>query len=180
MVEMLYKNGVNKALEKNKIMMIVIIGLLVVLLSTTAGLSFLLIKNFKGQANAEEITDTAPVAEVKPLKQEDIFTLKIAEPITTNLAVGANGEANHMAKIALAIGVDNTKKKESNAIIELLTEKDIVIKDLVIKILSSKTHDELKRIDARDVLREDILRSLQDEFESNLIVAVYIYEWNVI
>jgi flagellar basal body-associated protein FliL len=165
-------------LDKNKIMMVVIVVLLVVLLGTTAGLAYLLYRNFSGQASAQD-EQGAPV-DVESLKQEDIVTVPISDTITTNLAVGSDGESSHMAKLALAIGVDTTEKKESDTLVALLTEKEIVIKDLVIEILTSKTHDEFKRVDSRDVVREDILKALQDEFESNLIVTVYIYEWNVI
>lgn len=157
-------------MEKNKVMMIAIIALLVILLITISVGMFFMFKNLgkATNANPEEQTTVVPA-----VKQEDIKLVTLSDPIYTNLLNGPD-EKEHVIRLSLSLGVDCTKEKEGDAFIEMVTAKDVIVKDVIIGVLRNKTFDELKKTDAQEILRDEILTNLQKEFDSNLIVTVYI------
>lgn len=158
-------------MEKNKIMMIVIIVLLLLLIFTIVGLSVYAI-NFLGKESEALPEEPAVVT----FDQSTIDLIKMEDSMYTNLATGADGK-EHVIRIKLSLAVDITDKKASAAFIELLNSRDVVIKDVVVGVLRSKTYEELSEANAtraQEVLREEILSNLQQEFNSNMIVTVYI------
>lgn len=153
-------------MEKNKVMMISIIVLLVILLITIGVGFFLTFKNLNNGA--------APQEEVKEVvKQEDIQLVTYDESIYTNLRTGDDNK-DHVIRVGFSLGIDISDKKESEAFITSLSDKTPIIKDVIIGVLRNKTYEELQRSDAQAVLREEILEKLQQEFDSNLIVTVYL------
>lgn len=152
-------------MEKNKIMMIAIMVLLVVLLVTIGVGFFITLKNLNaGAASSEE--------EERVVVQEDIKLLKLEDSIYTNLRKGIDGK-DHIIKVSLSLGIDNTKEKQATEFIETLIEKEVIVMDVAIGVLRNKTYEELQKSDTQEVLREEILSKLQQEFNSNLIVNVY-------
>ncbi len=153
-------------MEKNKIMMILIIVLLVILLITIGVGFFLTFKNLnKGQTVEEEVKE--------PVKQEDIQLVTYDDSLYTNLRKGDDGK-EHVIRVGFSLGIDISNKKESEAFMLVLSEKTPIVKDVIIGVLRNKTYEELQKSDAQAVLREEILEKLQQEFESNLIVTIYL------
>lgn len=150
---------------KNKIMMIAIIVLLVILLVTVSIVSFFVIKNFKSP-DVEEVTQEEPV------DKKDIQLFTLSDAIYTNLKVGTDRK-EHVIRISASIAVDMSDKKQSEEFYTLITANEVIVKDVIIGILREKTYEDLQD-NAREVLREEILSSLQKEFNSNLIVTVYL------
>lgn len=156
-------------MEKNKLMMIIIIVLLVVLLGTIGAVSFYALKIMSG-ANGGAVEQH--VAEVAQLKPDEIEVVALSKAISTNLLTGADGK-EHIISVTIGVGVDNTKKKESEDFIASLGTKDNIMTDTCISIISKKTYEELRSSEGQDVLKAEILAALQDQFQSNLIVKVY-------
>lgn len=155
-------------MEKNKIMMIAIIVLLVVLL-ITIGLGFYFMFTNMGKTPEEE------TPEVKNISQEEIQLYILSDAIYTNLLVGTDNK-EHVIKISVSLGIDISNEKESAAFLTMLADKEVVVKDVVTSTLRKKTFEELKKSDAQEVLRDEILSNIQKEFNSNLIAKVYISE----
>lgn len=153
-------------MEKNKVMMISIIVLLVVLLITIAGGAFLVVSKLNSAETAEK--------EPEPVKQENIQLVQFdTDSIYTNLRVGDDNK-NHVIRVGFSLGIDVSDKKEGEAFVTTITDKTPIVKDVIIGVLRNKTSEELEKSDAQAVLREEILEKLQQEFDSNLIVNVYL------
>jgi flagellar FliL protein len=156
-------------MEKNRLMMLIIIVLLVILIGSVGAVSFYALKVL-GHGPQQEAP--APEENTK-LSVEDIEKVQLSSPISTNLQVGSDG-LDHYVKINLSVGVNNTDKKESPKMIETLTLNEMVTRDIILNILRSKTLDELFQPEGQEILKNSIKEALQMEYESNLIVQVYI------
>ncbi len=156
-------------MDKNKIMMIIIIALLVVLLGSIIGVFFM----FRSYVNVTGTPDTENLTELNEVKYKDLTVVTIPS-ISTNLATGSDN-VPHTAKIELAYTVVTTED-ESAELITLLAEKEKVIQSIVLETIKSKTYEEVMRTDAQKVLEDEILKKLQDTFETNLIYSVVIYQ----
>lgn len=157
-------------MEKGKTMMIAIIVLLVILLATIGGVSYVMITTLKsGDAAA---TGTKPITSGKVLNPADIYTYQLASPIAINLAVGSDG-VQHSASVEIGLGIDNTDKKNSPAFITLIQTQEVVVRDVVISVLRSKTIEEMNQPDSQEVIRQEILEKLCVEFNTDLIYDVY-------
>ena len=159
--------------NKNKLMMIIIIVLLAVLLVTIAAVSVIAFRVI----SSEPEDPAASILQVVPaLTPEDIYIVELSSPISTNLAVGASG-ATHFIRLSLALGVNNTEGRGSTDFIELISASEPIVRDVMLGVIKSKTYEELSRLGGRDVLRDEMLIRLQNTFQSNLLVAVYISDW---
>lgn len=154
-------------MEKSKLMMIAIIVLLVILL-VTIGVGFFLTFKHLGNNSVETVEENK-----EPVKQENIELISYDDSIYTNLRTGDDNK-DHVIRLGFSLGVDVTDKKESDAFKTALADKTPVVKDVIIGVLRNKTFEELQKSDAQAILREEILEKLQQEFDTNLIVTVYL------
>lgn len=155
-------------MEKGKTMMIVIIVLLVILIVTIAGVSYY---TFKKINTPEDPNAAKTVATGKVLEPIEITVVELADPIAVNLAVGADG-AQHSASVEVAIGIDNTDKKESPVVVDLITNQEVVVRDVVISVLRSKNIEQISEPDSQEAIKQEILEKLRLEFNTNLIYNV--------
>ena len=164
-------------MEKSSLMMIVIIFLLVALLGTIVGVTFYafnMVQNMEAQAAGFGFE-----RQVRVLHPDDISYIMIGEPITTNLAAEGGAIGNHMARVQLAVGYDNTQGRESNEAAQLIQENMTVIRMMAIDALGNRTFQELSTQGSRNELAYELLYSLQNDFRSNMIVSVGFYEWMI-
>ena len=162
-------------MDKNKIMMISILGLLIVLIVGVALIGVLILRMPSSDSNNQVNT----AQEIDQLSQDEIQTISLSSPITTNLLTDTDG-VSHDIKVGLSIGVDMTDGKNSEELILLLSTKEAVIRDIVISILRNTTYKEANRPDGQDVLEEEIKLALQKEFQTDLIVEVNFSEFYTI
>jgi len=151
-------------------MMIAIIVLLVVLL-VTIGLGFYFMFTNLGKSPDVEETE-------KEIAVEDVKPFNLTDSIYTNLLNGTDNK-EHVVKLNMSLGIDNSDEKDCTEFITMLTENEVVVKDVVISTLKKKTFEELKKSDSLEVLRDELLGNLQKQFNSNLIAKVYISEFFV-
>jgi flagellar basal body-associated protein FliL len=140
------------------------------LLGTISVISFYAFKLL--QSSGAEPTPVPENTTVQ-LSINQIEKIPLAEEIATNLKRSENS-AEHYVKIKLSIGVNNTHKKESPEIIESLAVNETVTRDIVLGILRNLTYEELSIPEGQDLLKEIIKTKLQEEYDTNLIVQVYI------
>lgn len=161
-------------MEKNKVMMIVIIALLVILLGAIVTVGIFTFKLLN--SDDEGVPNRVYAKEVATLSVDQIDTIHITDAIATNLARGTDG-LDHIIKAEISIGIVNTDKKRSQAVKKSIEDNEVIVRDICIGILRSKTYQEASRPDGKDILSEEILEVLQQEFSTNLIVAVYFSDY---
>ncbi len=158
----------------NKTMMIVIIALLVLLLAAIATVSFLFLNAMGTQKPAE-----GPVfPQTTTLKPEQIDIIPLEGVINTNLATDEDG-MEHLIRVGIQLGVNNTQKEESTKFIDLLKAKEVIIRNTALSVIRSKTYSQMNRPDGPSTLRDDLLSELQDIFQNNLLVDIYVDDFIV-
>ena len=159
--------------NKNKMMMIIIIILLAVLLVTIAAVSVIAFRVI----SSEPEDPAAAIHQVVPvLTPDEIYSVGLTTPISTNLAMGASGRT-HFIRLNLSTGVNNTERRDSEEFIALLYTQEPIVRDAILGVIKSKTYEELSRPDGRDIVRDEILVRLQSTFQNRLLVSVYITDW---
>lgn len=161
-------------LEKNKIMMIVIIVLLLVLIGTIAGVSVYAISLINKSSSEAQVNVNSNL-QPKELTQNDVVLVEVDDAISTDLLTGLDNKQRAI-RLNVSISVDNTDVENSENLVTLLSERKVVIQDIVLSTVRRKTYDDLKGEDkdAMEILRNEILEKLRAEFNTNLIAYVYI------
>ncbi len=155
--------------NKGKAMMIVIIVLLSILIISIFGVGFFALNMIK----SGPVTETqVNINQNKVLNAADVLSYELKNPIAVNLAVGTDKQ-QHSASVALGIGIDNTDKKNSPTFTTLIQAQEVVVRDVVISVLRTKTIDEMRSIDSQELIKQEILEKLRTEFNSELIYSVY-------
>lgn len=152
---------------RNKGMIIIIIVLLVVLMGAAGVGVFFFVRSSDAQ---QEMGIDVP-ATILHLNEQDIYDIELNSPIRTNLAKSIDG-SSHVISIDMSVGINNTVNKESNSIIDLVTDKEQIVRNVALTVIRKKTIQELERPDGLEILQNDILAKLQEQFNSNLIVRV--------
>jgi len=165
-------------MEKNKMMMIVIIILLVLLLGTIVGVSLYALNAIGSGAEAEaDNTEWSVSGPAVRLGVDEITKVPLTSAISTNLRISEDG-LNHYVRINFSIGINNTNKADSNELILKLQDNEVVIRDAIYQILRNKTYEDMANTeeDSLRIIKDEIKGKLQDIFQSNLIVEIYISE----
>ena len=154
--------------------MIVIIALLVIVLGFMGWFIFF---GMPQLMNAQNNNDTPQVIYETPeppkkLSAQDIVTYNLASDITSNLMPSADGK-NHIIKLTLGIGVDKTAENQTD-MLALLASNEIIVRDAVSEILSSRTMEDLQGAEGKAALSQEILARVQEEFDTNTIVSAYV------
>ena len=111
------------------------------------------------------------------IPMEQVETIKIAagESLTINLK--NEGENKSYAVISVSLAVDKKNKGYKKGV-EYIAANEDIIKDEIIKIVSSHTIDEMRN--SQEDVQDEILRRLRKLFDSDFIVSVafptYTYE----
>ena len=162
-------------MEKSNLMMIVIIVLLVALLGTVVGVTFFafnMVRTMEAQVLEGGFDGTQ-----RPVRPDQINHVMIGEPITTNLATGAGTISNHMARVQLVVGYDNTQGRESDNIAALIDSQMTYLRMVALDSIANRTFAELTTQGGRDALTAELLEAFQNDFQTNMIVSVGFYEW---
>jgi len=154
--------------DKSKGMMMIIIMMLgVLILAIVGGVVILLMQLNSANDGEQQIVfiDQPPVSEL------DIRVVPIGTTIRTNLQ--SPGTARHFAVVDVAVGINATDEDEANEFELLLLQREAAVLDRIISILRRTTRDEIDREGGSEILAEEILISLQDAFDTQMIVRIY-------
>ncbi len=160
--------------RKNKKMMLTIIGLLVGLLVVIVVVALILLKTVKhtdSNNNSNSVISSN-------ISIGSLSIVSLTSPISTNLLQGEDNKERAI-NFSLSLGIANTEK-ESEDIIKLVKDGEPIVRDVVLSILREKTYQELSKVGAGDLLKNEILTKLQDAFGTNLIVKVYLDDFYMI
>ena len=155
--------------QKGKGMMLVIIGMLgVIIAALVAGFIFLF-----SQINSEPGEGTIIVHEPPAVTEMDILAVNLSDSVQTNLYPSAGG-TRHVVRADIGIGINNTDPDEAEEFMREMMAREIAIMDRITNILRRTTREELSTADGTDLLADRILLTLQDLFDTRMIVRVYI------
>lgn len=101
--------------------------------------------------------------ESKPITTEFTYPM---EEITINLK---DGEHYLKTKIALGYGLEKDQ--------EVIKSKEIQLRDGIIRILRSKSMEEIMPVEKTDALKKEMKRQLNQCFDKEIITDVYITEF---
>jgi len=152
--------------EKNKKLMIVIIILLVVLLGIVVSVSVVAYNMVNNSTDKPVVIEN--VSSIDIMKT---ITVNLDEPMTINLLPDTDG-TSHAINMKVAIAIDTANKKDAE-LIEKIQGSQAIIKDAVNYVVSNKTVEQVKGNANQDILKEEILLRLQDEFKTNIIYSIY-------
>jgi flagellar basal body-associated protein FliL len=162
--------------EKNKLMLIIIIVLLLVLLGTIVGVAIYTFTAVK-PAETTEVGDLPQGAGHLP--PDKITTFKIEDPFKTNLLKGEDG-SEHVISVLISFAISNVDAGQNKELTETLTNSSELTKSKILKVIRDKTYEDLSQGgDSQDMLAGEILTVLQETFETNLIVDVFVSEMYV-
>ena len=164
-------------MEKSNLMMIVIIVLLVALLGTVVGVTiyaFRMVQSIEAQADGTR--GPGFDRNVRPIYPEEITHVLVGEPITSNLVSATGGHSNHIARVQVVVGYDNTRSAESEEVAQMIEDNMITIRLMAMDMIARRSAAEMTSIDGRDALRDELLTALQNDFRTPLIVSVGLYE----
>jgi flagellar basal body-associated protein FliL len=162
-------------MERSSLMMVVIIVLLVALLGTIVGVAFYA---FNMMQNIDAQTALVDRGQVRVVRPEDVGRIPVGSAIITNI-VSETGASGRVARIEVVVGYDQTDGRNSEEIARRINGQLDYIRSIALQSIRTHTYEELSRIDAMDNLSEELLEALQNEFNTNLIVAVTFNEWIV-
>ena len=157
----------------NKKMMILIVGLLVLLIGVVVAVA-VYVFTMLGDADGNNIIDPL----VMQPSVSDITFIPLSHPINTNLLVGADGRTANVS-INFSVGV-NHEHEDSEELIELIIRAEPVVRSIAINVLRDMTAFEINSREGATVVGNIIMQRLQDEFASNLITGIYIFDLMII
>ncbi|MDR0271838.1 MAG: flagellar basal body-associated FliL family protein [Clostridiales bacterium] len=164
-------------MDKSKLMMMIIIALLVLLLGTVVGVGVWLIGS--SRPNPELTVNPAEPITTEVVTASNMRLVSLNQ-VVANLALGPNGRSDSiLAEVVIGIN-DTVSQDEVDAFETTLTNRLSVARNDVFNIFGVLTYDEVRTVEGRAAAAEMIKVRLQESFESNLIVAIYFNEWNVV
>ncbi len=150
--------------------MIIVIALLVVLLLAIGAVSVIALTQLsKMQVGTSQ---QQPENTSGKLTADKITELSLGESFATNLKIGADGK-DHVLKVDISIGIDTTDEKKATTEITNLQTKLTILRDIANTVIREATYEDLIADGGLDTLKANILSGIQQQFTSNLIVAVY-------
>lgn len=156
-------------MEKNKLLMIIIIVLLLLILGVSVGFSVYTLTLFNNTKNQSAMTPIDPSA----LDPENITTYTVKDTFKTNLLKGSDNK-DHLISVDISFAVTNVDKEASDTLLATLEANEPMIKSNILTVIRNRTAEELSGSDAPDVLGGHILKKLQEVFNTNLIVEVFV------
>ena len=163
-------------MDKSKLMMIIIIVLLVLLLGTVVAVSFFLI-NMGGSNEPTVGIEHLPPDQVR---LRDLYPIYLGDDqITTHLAEGPTGRTGNVRANVIA-GIDTTgDQREFEEFVRDFNVRISMARSIAIEVLNGLTYEEIRTPEGQNAASEAIMRRLQENFESPLIVNIRFSNWVV-
>ena len=161
-------------MEKSKTLVFIIIGILfttVIAVTVALVFTFSSLKSITNGNGQEVLAQEAH-------RQDDIEIFSITEPITANLIQDNDDEGKHMLRISVGVGMD-TKQKNYKKLKEQLENKISVLRHTIIKVIRNKTYEEMLQPNAQELMGQEILNELKEEFQTDAMVNIYFGEFFV-
>ena len=165
-------------MDKNNIMMIVIIALLVILLGTIGFMSVYLI-NFFGEDDQAIILDEETEEPILP--QSQLVMISYVDAVRGTIT-DKEGTSSHAVTFKVAVTIDNSDKKKAKEVEELqvlLLEREPIVKSFISETIYNYTAEDYNNNNdiMKATLSRDIKERLRLEFGTNLIYDVHLSDY---
>lgn len=160
--------------KSNKGLIIAIVGILVLLILAIVVIVFIFLGGGKeAPAEGEAGATKESVEHQKSTAQRSDFaklgpTFAIPDPFIVNL-MGQNGRRYVKAQIALELSSPELQKE--------VTTKLLLIKDTIIRVMSSKTFEEISTPKGREKLKEEMLQEINTYMVDGYIKSILFSEF---
>lgn len=139
------------------------LGGLTLLVAISLGLNIYTLTN---QLNSKQ--DTENQTTIESVIETEIYSL--TDDITTNIK--SDGNTKRLVNTAISFGIDKNDKNLAT-FKETLKDKEIVVRNEVIKLLREQTFIELSEETAQEQLGEEIQRRVNNLLQTEMIKEVY-------
>lgn len=157
----------------NKSKLILIVGAVLIVISIVLStVSVIMVSSALKKVGSVE--ETKKTDEDKDIPLSQIKEHNMEESIILTLDAGENSTKKLNVVLDIGFGFDSKNKKTSKAI-TLLTEKETIIRDRILKLLQTKTAEDFNpnNVKATEQMQEEILKLVSNELETDAIVEVY-------
>ncbi|MCL1924785.1 MAG: flagellar basal body-associated FliL family protein [Defluviitaleaceae bacterium] len=154
--------------NKGSKMMLVLVILMVLLIGLVVGVFAFFFMNMGDDESGSQI-----VAAITPTQVADLEFFRISHPINTNLLTGPDGARR--VSFNFEIGIDGNHPN-SSTIMDTLGRAESVVRTIAINVLGEMTAEQILDIGGRAFLTQAILDRLRTEFQTNLIVDIFIID----
>ena len=166
-------------MDKSKLMMIIIIALLVILLGTVIAVTVFLIGTVGGDGGEQPPLVVAALPQ-QQLSISELEPINLGDsPIATHLAYGADGRARQV-RAEVIIGIDPRDEDAFEEFMSNFGPRVRFARSIAITIFNGLTYEQVRTPEGQAMVAEMIRDSLQEAFNTNLIVAVSFSEWVVV
>ena len=165
-------------MDKSRLMMIVIIALLVILIGTVIGTTIFLLSGPDPDPDIfAEVPD--PVHHLQRTSLMDMVEVSLGERFQTNLATGIDGRVA-IVIAEVVVGMDGEADlAELESFIMSFNARIGMARSVIIQEFGSAYFEDVNTPEGQLALAETMTRSLQEQFESNLILRVFFSDWTV-
>jgi flagellar basal body-associated protein FliL len=168
-------------MDKSKLMMTIIIALLVLLLGTVVGLAIY----FMSFGDGIDSRDWHQQQFIRPGDRGpslmDLEIIPLGDRVSTNLASGVPGRPSDMVTSYIEVGIDSRGDDgEFNTFVTAFNQRISAARSIAIRVLNDLTYDEVRTTEGQAAAAEVIMRRLQEEFDSELVVRVFFSDWQVV
>jgi flagellar basal body-associated protein FliL len=172
--------------EKNKLMMIVIILILAIMLAAVAFGFIYTIRMIQSVQSPPEPYESANYNISHGFDVGEMRFISLSDSIKVNLLRDTDNR-EHLALVRVDVGIaspsgaSNREKrqhsKELDRLEATLTAKETIVRDIIIRKLSKTTYSDLRKADGAELLGRAITTELQNTFSSSFIVGTYFVEF---
>lgn len=154
---------------ENKFKIFVIVGFVVLGLGIAGSTFYVLTQLNK--------TPKEVVAVQEEFKKTELAKVELAEAITSN--VYGEDSMQHIARISVSLGVDQSDKKGYEAFSALYSENVALIRNEIIQVVREQTYSMMSKADAQVKLGSEIVNRLNKLLDTTLIKEVYFKDFFV-
>lgn len=151
--------------SKFKVFVIVAIAVLAIAIATS---TFFVLRALNSTSSETAITSEE--------KAKVIKTVDLGDAILTNIT-SENKNAQHFAKVKIAIGIDASNEKEFTALSTSIEEKSSSIRSEIITTIGEQTYSMLSAANGKEKLADEIITRLNTLLDTDLIYEVYYEEY---
>lgn len=160
---------------KKNLISVIILALCLVNLVLNALIVFVCVPSNKKVNNL--ITEIASVLNLElesgdkaNVAVENIVTFNSSEDITINLKDDGSGDA-HYAVVSVTVSMDKSTKDYKN-VSSLIEQGEGFINDDVRSVIGAYTYTEINSQEVQETVKKEILKKLQERFDTNCIFSV--------
>lgn len=170
------KNGGGEK-KSSKMLLIIIISVLVLILIIGGLVAFLMMNNHDESAPAKQesahVEDKAPPAEHASSGGGSMTEVGIMYPLDTFTVNLLSESGRRYLKVELNLEI------EGEELAAELDSKKPLLRDIIIRLLSSKTLEEISTIKGKDKLKEEIVSEINMRLKDGRILNVYFVDFVV-